>query len=443
MALEHHPPSLPVYSEHGAAKSYVGHDMTRTRPNSRGFACGNCNHNAEASGGSTSCGPSGHNGDDFNGNESPGASDDTTNSADGHPPMATGLLRLGWNDYFDTAMDALDGADLRPARVVGVRKNGFLVADGEREYLATASGALLHGNAVFPATGDWVALRHTIIAHVLPRMNTLSRGASGTHDGTGGQAVREQIIAANLDTVFVVCGLDRDFNLRRIERYLTLVYNCGLTPAVVLTKADLHPKPEACMAEVEGVAFGVPVHLVAAYDDTGPLSLHQYLSTGKTAAMIGSSGAGKSTLANRLAGRDVQLTSAVSGRLGKGRHTTTSRDGIALPMGGLLIDNPGIREIALWDDGGGLGTAFPDIDALAEECRFADCRHESEPGCRVLEALANGELAPDRLENYRKLQRELAYQAQRRGKSAARVERERWKDVAITIKSIKKGNYKK
>ena len=184
--------------------------------------------------------------------------------------------------------------------------------------------------------------------------------------------------------------------------------------------------------------LGVPVHLVSADDDAGPLSLAPYLTPGKTIAMIGSSGAGKSTLVNRLAGRAVQLTGTVDDSHGKGRHTTTTRDLIILPGGGMIIDNPGIREIALWDDGGGLDNAFPEIDALAAACRFSDCAHDGEPGCAVLAALDRGEITHERMNSYRKMQRELEYQSQRRGKSADRIEKERWKPIAQKVKAIQK-----
>jgi ribosome biogenesis GTPase len=206
-------------------------------------------------------------------------------------------------------------------------------------------------NGMYPVTGDWVLMTDAVISRVLARKNALSRGASGTRNKQDAQPQKEQVIAANLDTVFIVCGLDRDFNLRRIERYLTLVYNCGLNPVIILTKADLHQDPERFVGEVEAVAFGVPIHLVSASDDTGLSSLEPYLSPGRTTTMVGSSGAGKSTLVNRLYGENVQLTGSISAHVGKGRHTTTSRDLIMMPQGGMVIDNPGIREIAFLGSG--------------------------------------------------------------------------------------------
>lgn len=329
------------------------------------------------------------------------------------------------------------------ARVTGVRKNLFLVNDGRNERLVGTLGRFHHKtdeNTLFPATGDWVALENGRIASVLPRKNALSRGASGQQGKKDGTAVRNQVIAANLDSVFIVCGLDRDFNIRRIERYLTLVYNCGCNPVVILNKSDLHDSPEPFVREVQSVSFGVPVHPVSAVTKTGTEALATYLAPGKTAALLGSSGAGKSTLVNLLAGEEIQATQEVSRQVGKGVHTTTTRDLIVLPGGGLLIDNPGIREIAFWDVNDGTDSAFPEIEAWAADCRFSDCTHTGEPGCRIHEACEAGELKQERLESYLKQMRELDYLAQRKDKSADRVEKERWKWVALAVKDMKKNN---
>lgn len=350
------------------------------------------------------------------------------------------LQNLGWNAYFQSQFETLSNDALVPARVVGVRKNFFHVSRGQGgTVLATPAGKLTHqSDDLYPVTGDWVLLDDTVIYAVLPRKNSLSRGAAGTRGKKKELASKEQVIAANLDTVFVVCGLDRDFNLRRIERYLTLVYNCGLNPVVILTKADLHADTAPFATQVETIAFGAPVHLISALDSQGLVPLEKYLPPGQTIVMVGSSGAGKSTLVNRLSGKTVQITAPVSDRLEKGMHTTTTRDLIQLPQGGMIIDNPGIREISFWDDDGGIDTAFPEIESLAGECRFSDCNHIHEPGCRVLDAVASGELTPARLESYRKMKRELEYLASRQTKSADRIEKENWKKVALKIKHLKK-----
>jgi ribosome biogenesis GTPase len=346
---------------------------------------------------------------------------------------------MGWTAHFEAQKERFSGENLIPVRVIGVQKNHFRTSDGQNEWLATAAGKLLYDpTGLYPVTGDWVLMKDTLISTVLVRKNVLSRGASGSRGKQDSHPQKQQILAANLDAVFIVCGLDRDFNLRRIERYLTLVYNSGLNPVIILTKADLHPDPASCVRAVERIAFGVPVHLVSAEDESGLAALAPYLSQGLTTTLIGSSGAGKSTLINRLFGKTVQRAGAVSESLGKGRHTTTSRDLFVLPQGGMVIDNPGIREIAFWDDEHGVDSAFPDIEHFGMGCRFADCSHTHEPGCRVLEAADRGELPLARLENYRKMKRELDYLASRQEKSASRVEKERWKDIAVMVKAITK-----
>lgn len=349
------------------------------------------------------------------------------------------LFRMGWTSHFQTQIKNFHGGACTLARVTGVRKNSFHVSDGNMEWLATTAGRLKrHSGCMYPVTGDWVLMTGTVISEVLERKNALVRGAAGSHGKQEVQPHKEQVLAANLDTVFVVCGLDRDFNLRRIERYLTLVYNCGLNPVIVLTKADLHRDPAYFVREVETVAFGVPTHLVSARDCKGLTLLEKYLSPGQTTTMIGSSGAGKSTLVNRLYGNTIQATGSISGSVGKGRHTTTTRDLIMMPRRGMVIDNPGIREIALWDDDGGIEVAFPEIENLSGECRFSDCSHMHEPGCRVRQAVTDGEISPGRLESYHKMKRELSYLSRRLHKSADRVEKERWKEVAMKAKAMKK-----
>jgi ribosome biogenesis GTPase / thiamine phosphate phosphatase len=349
------------------------------------------------------------------------------------------LSQMGWTSHFQTQLEHFSNDTFIPARVIGVRKNSFRTSNGKSEWLATLAGRLMHdADGMYPVTGDWVLMTDAVISRVLVRKNALSRGASGTHNKQDAHPQKEQVIAANIDTVFIVSGLDQDFNLRRLERYLTLVFNCGLNPVIILTKADLHQDPEHFVTEVEAVAFGIPIHLVSASDDAGLTCLETYLSPGRTATMMGSSGAGKSTLVNRLYGKTVQLTGSLSTHVGKGKHITTSRNLIMMPQGGMVIDNPGIREVAFWEVDKGIEASFPEIEKLAIGCRFTNCSHTHEPGCRVLGAVNEGEISRDRLENYRKMKRELEYLSYRRHKSADRLEKERWKEVALKIKAMKK-----
>ncbi len=351
------------------------------------------------------------------------------------------LETLGWNDFFILQPEAIKNNNLKPARVTGVRKNAFIISDGQKETLVTLSGSMFHeaqSSGLFPVTGDWVLLKDTLIISVLNRQNSLSRGASGTKGTNSDGAVKEQVIAANIDIVFIVCGLDRDFNLRRIERYLTLVYNSGASPVIVLTKSDLHETPEDFVETTESIAFGIPVYLVSSIEQTGLDKLKVHLQPGRTVAMIGSSGVGKSTLLNHLAGKQLREVKDVSERVGKGVHTTTSRDLFILPDGGMIIDNPGIREIAFWDNDDGIESSFPDIKKLSEECRFSDCSHMHEPGCAVTHAVDKGTIDQGRFNSYIKMKRELDYLNERQTKSADRIEKERWKDVAVFIKNKKK-----
>lgn len=349
------------------------------------------------------------------------------------------LSGLGWDQFFQNQIENISDKQ-QPARVVSISKIYYQVNLAGEELPVTLAGRFFHNSDLpVPVIGDWVLVEESAITGVLQRKNTLSRvaptrrGRKETEVGTV-----EQVMAANLDMVFIVCGLDRDYNLRRIERYLTMVYNCGIKPAVILTKADLHDEPKNFKDEVEAVAFGVPVFLVSADEPEVSLDFKDHLTEGKTVSLIGSSGAGKSTLVNRLVGKNLQATGAVSDNLGKGKHTTTSRDLIILPSGALVIDNPGIREVALVGDENKGASAFPDIEELTELCRFADCGHNHEPGCRVQEAVASGEISADRFTSYQKIKSELDFHVQRETKSAARVERERWKGVAQKIKLINK-----
>ncbi len=317
------------------------------------------------------------------------------------------LESLGWSPFFEDALGPHTQAGLIPARVAAQHRGELVLLTGEGELRADVAGRLTHeaASGELPAVGDWVAVRpreegRATVHAVLPRRSKFSR-----KEAWGRTA--EQVVAANVDTVFLVSGLGPDVNPRRLERYLTMAWESGATPVIVLTKVDLVDDPSAFVAEVEAIAFGVPVHVVSGITGEGLDTLGAYLAPGRTVALLGSSGVGKSTLVNSLYGSELLATREVRASDGTGRHTTTHRELVPLPGGGLLLDTPGMRELQLWEAPGGLEGAFAEITALAADCRFADCAHRHEPGCAVLGAIERGELAPERIASYRKLEREL------------------------------------
>ena len=341
------------------------------------------------------------------------------------------LTALGWDDAFAEVFEQHARAGLRPGRVAVQHRGAYDVLTAEGELRCDVAGRLYEeaaSPADLPAVGDWVAVaarpdeRAGTVQAVLPRRTKFSRK-------TAWQASEEQVLAANVDVVLIVTSLNEDLNLRRLERYLTLAWESGARPVLVLTKSDLSDHVPAAVAEVESVAFGAPVHAISNVTGEGLEELSAYLRPGVTAALLGSSGVGKSTLVNTLAGEDILETREIRDD-GRGRHTTTRRELVQLPGGGLVIDTPGMREVQLWIAEEGLEEAFSDVTELFEHCRFSDCAHESEPGCAVKEALANGTLSPERWESYLKLQRELAHLERRLDKRAAAEERKRWRALS-------------
>lgn len=344
------------------------------------------------------------------------------------------LSALGWTAALDAAFLPHAAAGLVPARVALQHKHAYELLADSTEFTATCTGKLLHdapSSADLPAVGDWVAIRprphelHADIHAVLPRRTKFSRRAAG-------DTAVEQIVAANVDTVLLVTALDQNYNLRRIERYLTVARQSGAEPVVVLNKADLHPDPAAVVAEVTALAADTPILALSAFAPSSELTtaLAAWLIPGRTLAFLGSSGVGKSTLINRLLGRERQLTGALSDAVGKGRHTTTHRELIAAPGGFLVIDTPGMRELQLWDPTADtLEATFTDIAALAQRCRFHDCSHRSEPGCAIQAALDAGDLDLDRWQSYQKLQREQAYAARKADPRLDRENKTQWKKL--------------
>lgn len=344
------------------------------------------------------------------------------------------LTLLGWNRRFAAAFTTHASAGLVPGRVIQQFNHLYTIATEGGEMRAQLSGRLRYeaGPQQLPVTGDWVALRISSnqgaaqVLAVLPRVTRFSRRAAGKGD-------REQVIAANLDYAFLVSGLDNDFSPRRIERYLTAAWDSGATPVVVLNKLDLCADPASRVQAVEEVAFGTAIHAVSALRGDGLEELARYCLPGQTVALLGSSGVGKSTLINRMLGSQSQSTQPVR-EDGRGRHTTTRRELLFCAQGGMVIDTPGMRELQLWDDDEGLQMTFDEIETLARNCCYRDCRHQGEPGCAVLEAVNAGTLSAERLSSLHKLQRELAWLDRRENPMADLAEKRRWKSIHKSAK---------
>jgi ribosome biogenesis GTPase len=318
------------------------------------------------------------------------------------------LQKYGLDEYY--ANESAIYANLFIARVTEQHREQYKVITEHGELSAVVSGKLAYhadGKASFPAVGDWVMIDrmedssgNAVIHHILSRKSRFTRKAAGT-------AFEEQIVAANIDTVFICMSLNADFNLRRLERYLTIAWDSMATPVIVLTKSDLCEDVGQKLDEVTSVAIGVDVVVCSAENSDGLDAIRTYVQPGKTIAFIGSSGVGKSTLINRLMGQDIMATKQIREDDAKGRHATTHRQLLLLPNGGIAIDTPGMRELQIFT--GDLSKTFEDIDELALGCKYKNCTHSNEPGCAVRQAIKNGMLSKKRFENYQKLQSEMSY----------------------------------
>ncbi len=350
-------------------------------------------------------------------------SSEIDSTARGLSNMDNRLKDLGWSDHFARHFQPYAEQGLAAGRVVLQQQRLYALRAGAGDLDAEVAGRMLHhaqAAAELPAVGDWVAFSQppghpaAVIHAVLPRRTKLSRKIAG-------RRATEQVVATNVDTVFLVMGLDGDYNLRRLERLLVTAWESGARPVVVLNKADLSDETEDQLRAVETVASGVDVLVTSCVSGLGLEVIRPFLAPGETVALIGSSGVGKSSLINRLLDRPALRTGAVRAGDDRGRHTTTHRELIALEGGALLIDNPGIRELVPWSGEDGLGGAFEDIQALASGCRFRDCTHSGEPGCEVSESVADGRLDASRLRNYRDLEKEQRALDLRRDKAARRA----------------------
>jgi len=350
------------------------------------------------------------------------------------------LEDLGWGQHFEDAFAAHRVAGLVAARVLREQRGQLTIGHADGESAAIVSGRLRNAalsREELPAVGDWVAVRLdpsggiAMVEVVLPRRSAFTRRAAGRAEET-------QVVAANVDFVLLVSGLDGDFNVRRIERYVTLAWESGATPVVILNKADLCGDVPARMAQLASVAPGVETVATSTLTGEGLDGLRGLMRPGRTLALLGSSGVGKSSLVNTLLGRDSLKTAAVREDDSRGRHTTTHRELMLVPGGGMVIDTPGMRELQVLADEDSLERAFDDVAQLAAACRFRDCTHEAEPGCAVRAAVEDGRLAPDRWESFLKLRRELSYLARKQDRHLEAVEKARWKNIAKDIRRLYK-----
>jgi len=341
------------------------------------------------------------------------------------------LEDFGFDPWFRSRFTPFAEAGLEPGRVASAHGGMLRVLTAAGERTVHLAGRLRHQTvsaADLPAVGDWVALRQGAeVTAVLARRTALRRKEAWVK-------TEDQVLAANLDLAFILAALDGELNLRRLERYLTTAWESGAQPVVILTKADLCPEVGETVAEVEAVAVGAEVLPCSSLTGDGLEAVRSRLQAGHTAVLLGSSGVGKSTLINRWLGTEALRTREVHSS-GEGRHTTSHRQLLLLPGGGLVIDTPGLRELQLWQAGSGLGRAFADVEELAGACRFNDCRHAGEPGCAVAEAVSSGALTPGRLASYGKLQRELRALEVRRDERLRWEERRRWKIIHKAVRN--------
>jgi ribosome biogenesis GTPase len=342
------------------------------------------------------------------------------------------MNNLGWDEFFANHFQSYAADGYAAGRVALEYKHFYRIYSEWGEVLGEIAGRLRHealDREDLPVVGDWVVIRRSpesdkvTIHAVLPRKSKFTRKVAGFR-------TEKQIIGSNIDTVFLVTSLNQDFNARRVERYLIVAWESGARPIIVLSKSDLCDEVEERTREIKAVVGDVPIHAVSVVKREGLDELARYLKAGQTVAFLGSSGVGKSTLVNYLLGREHLRVQEIRKHDGRGVHTTTRRELIVLPQGGLVLDTPGMRELQLWDGEGGLAIAFADIETVATQCYFSDCRHQDEPRCAIREALAEGAIDAARYESYEKLKKELTYLARKQDIRSAIVEKKRWKTLS-------------
>jgi ribosome biogenesis GTPase len=347
------------------------------------------------------------------------------------------LQALGWNAYFEAEWNSTERSDERPARVTAQHRDLWEVVGEFGEGRSEPSGKLrlaAEEGGDWPAVGDWLAIagepgQGTTIRAVLPRRTQLVRKEAG-------RRVAPQVLAANVDTIFLLLGLDGDYNPRRMERYLAQLWDSGSRVVLLLNKADICGEAETRADAMRRSAAGVDVICTSGLTGKGLASLDAYLGIGQTVVLLGSSGVGKSTLLNRMLNSGKQATAPVRESDSRGRHTTTARQLFLLPVGAMVIDTPGLRELQLWDAGDGVAHAFSDLDALARQCRFRNCTHTGEPGCAVAEAIQGGQLEPERLDNQRKLLREQAFLERKQDKGVEAENKTRMKVLHRAVRKM-------
>lgn len=351
------------------------------------------------------------------------------------------LKNLGWDDFFENHFSKYQTQGYTPLRIIRENCSQYLAIGEAGEFTCSVTGKFQNqaqSKGDFPAVGDWVVAKiypkesKAKIHQILPRKSAFIRKVAGT-------TTQEQVVASNIDIVFIVCGLDLNYNVRRIERYLTLAWESGAQPIILLNKADLCEKANQRKDEVESIAIGVPIYTISALQNNGLDIINSYVKKGQTAAFLGSSGVGKSTIINALLGTQKLQVKEVSKLGSRGRHTTTFRELVFLPNQGMLIDTPGMRELQVWGDEEGLKQVFDEIEKLGKNCKFRDCEHQNEPHCAVKKALKTGTLHPDRYTSYKKLKNEFTYLENRKTMKPQVLEKTRWKKISERIKELKKG----